>query len=116
MRGDVPDNLLLGVGGKVRPLIHHLDAHVASGDLLDALDEIRDGWLDGQLAGGIGQSQHNRLSRAAGLVLACVTTAAGHGGEHGGRGENECRKPAANLHPVHGLTPCSQDRAHGKAG
>ena len=89
---DILHDLLLGVGGEVPPLVHGLDAQVAAGELLDAIDEVRHCGREVEVAVGIGQAQHLRLACAARLVLAVPTAGAGRRGERRGRGEGECRE------------------------
>src|SRR6266511_3687908 len=114
--GDILHDLLLSVRGEVPPFIHGLDAEVAAGELLDPLDEVFNGGREVDLAIGVGQSQHDRLARAAGLVVAGTATAAARRGKRHDCGENESREPASISHPVHGLTPFSDDRDHAMDG
>ena len=53
--------------------IHHLDAHLAARELLDALDEVLHRGRLVDAAAGVGQSKDDRRARAAGLVLAGIT-------------------------------------------
>jgi hypothetical protein len=48
-------DLLLGVGHRVPPLIHDLDANVAAGKLLEVFDEVLHGGRKAQIAIGVGQ-------------------------------------------------------------